>query len=644
MPKTTRIFRTSALRRKKRGSLRRKLVMMSTGIIAVTSILSFAFIYTKSAGHLDKEINEMGYLMLKALSSLDPEYWLRAMYRGAAMTSKDPAERLSEIIALTDLSVSGDNPNLNIDAIKKDPQALMTYTNLRTNYKSSMQGYDTLKKLYGGLKLSEFNSFISDLKSLINNERVYDRLTGSEDYKKFVETVFTTASQFNPFETLRSKNQIGFRAVREISVGYFPPNHASKEPLKTISLNQIPVNFRQFRNISVDGVEAGEELYVSEGVVVEMSGSQTREVPARAFRTTQVLPSGGKLVYWLVMSISSIKEAKSELQFSMLIPAFIALAVGIAAAVMFSYYISSPLKVLIDDIATVSKGDLSHHSKVSTNDEIGMLAETFNEMTSLLKIAHEREVQQAALEHELSIARQIQANLLPKEKFEYEDTLLDALYKPSKEVGGDYYDYFKIDDNNVGVVVADVSGKGVPASIIMSMFRILLRTEAIDHKNTSTHATLVRVNDILAKDMKKGMFVTAFYLIIDIKEKMVTLSSAGHNPIYMIRSSDKKLYSINPGGLALGIYSGKLFVDSLKEARIPFGVGDSIMAYTDGVVECTNDNYEFFGEERLKKLFYAASSKEPQQAVRLIYQELMKFQGDSDQHDDITFVNIKRVK
>ncbi|MBI4243512.1 MAG: SpoIIE family protein phosphatase, partial [Planctomycetes bacterium] len=365
---------------------------------------------------------------------------------------------------------------------------------------------------------------------------------------------------------------------------------------------------------------------------------------SRTFDFIKKLSGGKELRFWLALSMMDIQKAKNDLWVSMLIPTIIALVIGIVASAVFSFYITKPVKTLIEDIAVVSKGNLDHKSDVSTNDEIGLLANKFNEMTGLLKVAHEREIQQTAMEHELSIARQIQANLLPKERFESEDVKLDALYKPSKEVGGDYYDYFSIDDDHLGIVVADVSGKGVPASIIMSMYRILLRTEAIYAKNLSSRETLIRVNEILAKDMKKGMFVTTFYMILNLKDKTLMLSSAGHNPIYYYKSGEKKMYNINPAGLALGIYSGKLFRDSLKEATITLENNDSVLAYTDGVIECTDSSYNFFGEDRLKSLFFQLAEHEPKEVVNTIFEKLCQFQGDSEQHDDITLVSLRRNK
>ena len=175
----------------------------------------------------------------------------------------------------------------------------------------------------------------------------------------------------------------------------------------------------------------------------------------------------------------------------------------------------------------MSLGDLQHQSRVSSGDELGNLARTFNQMTRNLHTAQAAKLSQKALEHELSLATNIQSGLLPSELPEIPGLDLAAFYCSAKEVGGDYYDLLQVDEDTVGMVVADVSGKGVPGSLVMTMTRSMLHMAARD--NQSPQQTIIEVNNCLAPDMNPGMFVTMAYLVLDTRTREIRLVRAGHN-------------------------------------------------------------------------------------------------------------------
>ena len=158
------------------------------------------------------------------------------------------------------------------------------------------------------------------------------------------------------------------------------------------------------------------------------------------------------------------------------------------------------------------------------------------------------------MRRELQLAQEIQNALLPKEVPELEGFEIDAAYRAALEVGGDYYDFFEVDKSSIGIVVADVSGKGIGSSMVMTMIRTSMRLEARGNKRASD--VLYKVHKVAVGDIKKGMYVTMFYVILDAKKRMVNYASAGHNPMILYRDETKSISFLNPSGIAVGIDLG----------------------------------------------------------------------------------------
>ncbi|HZN63396.1 MAG TPA: PP2C family protein-serine/threonine phosphatase, partial [Planctomycetota bacterium] len=275
--------------------------------------------------------------------------------------------------------------------------------------------------------------------------------------------------------------------------------------------------------------------------------------------------------------------------------------------------------------------------------EIGQLAASFNRMTTALRAAQQQELAARAMEHELGIASEIQTNLVPKSILKVPGYDIGAYYRPSKEVGGDYYDFIEIDENRSGLIVADVSGKGVPGSLVMAMARAFIRMEAERSRNPSTADTLARANKMLARDMRKGMFVTAIYGILDRTNHQIRVSSAGHNPMILWRSRSEEIVLINPKGIALGLDKGPVFDRSISEEIIQLEPGDRVVIYTDGTVEAMNAKREEFGDRPFQDLVRKLAKTESNQFLNLIVKALDEHQGNAPQHDDMTIVTFRRV-
>ncbi len=246
------------------------------------------------------------------------------------------------------------------------------------------------------------------------------------------------------------------------------------------------------------------------------------------------------------------------------------------------------------------------------------------------------ETERKMLDHELAIAEELQANLLPRKIPQIPSYDVSAYYRPSREVGGDYYDFIEIDPTHLGILVADVSGKGIPGSIVMTETRALIKSEAV--RTLSPAEALSRVNRVLYQDIKRGMFVTVFYAIMTLDEKVLSMVSAGHNPMVLWRSSSNSCLLANPSGLALGIDRGPLFDKTLKEQRLQLNLGDRFVMYSDGIIEAMNSKQEMYGTDRFYIRCKQLAQRSSSEFLSLLVSDIEAHQGEALQHDDITVV------
>lgn len=391
---------------------------------------------------------------------------------------------------------------------------------------------------------------------------------------------------------------------------------------------------------TVQEVRLGKTRPLGEQNEVSISEGAYNGRAAREYKSTLRDKEGNPVgIVRLYLSAVKIEQVKGQLFTAMLIPLLISVLLGIGIAVFIAARVTKPIQLLLADINVVSGGDLEHQTMAHSKDEIGVLAKAFDRMTKGLKEAHRIELEQKATEHEMSIAAEIQSNLLPKKIPKYPGYDISAYYRPSKEVGGDMYDFIPIDQENLGILVADVSGKGVPGSMIMTMARSLLRMEG--ERNLSTAATLVKTNRILARDIRRGMFVTCMYMILNVRQKTLLISSAGHNPLVVFRKNTGQIELVNPNGIALGFDKGPIFERTVKEQRIQLYTGDRFCAYTDGVPEAMSPEDEEFGDDRFYALCKTLAGLDSNQFVNRIVKELDDHKQNREQHDDITIVTAR---
>ncbi len=245
------------------------------------------------------------------------------------------------------------------------------------------------------------------------------------------------------------------------------------------------------------------------------------------------------------------------------------------------------------------------------------------------------------LDHDLEIAREIQSILLPSDPPPVPGYEISGLNIPARQVSGDYFDYLLIDDNRTGVAIADVSGKGVPASLIMAMCRSVIRSQA--PAKVSPADLLKQVNRQLYPDIKEDMFISMAYLVLNAHSGDVTMARAGHDPPYVYRAATGRVESLNPKGMALGIDSGEVFDRVCGDFEFTLQPGDYVLLYTDGATEALDAEGDEFGAERLVHALQASATGSAANVIRRLTDDLKTFVGNYPQHDDITLIAIRKL-
>jgi sigma-B regulation protein RsbU (phosphoserine phosphatase) len=249
--------------------------------------------------------------------------------------------------------------------------------------------------------------------------------------------------------------------------------------------------------------------------------------------------------------------------------------------------------------------------------------------------------QKKRLDHDLEIARDIQRLLLPSEAPEVAGFELSGLNIPARQVSGDYYDYITVDDERLGVAIADVSGKGVPASIIMAICRSVLRSQATN--NPSPADVLQKVNRQLYPDIKEDMFISMAYAVLDHARGQIVLARAGHDAPFLYRAATQELTPIKARGMVLGIDSGSVFDRITGDVAVPLERGDCLLLYTDGVTEALDANDNEFGIDRMVQSIRASAAEGGTAVINRIIDDVRAFVGTTPQNDDITLIVIRKT-
>jgi serine phosphatase RsbU (regulator of sigma subunit) len=285
----------------------------------------------------------------------------------------------------------------------------------------------------------------------------------------------------------------------------------------------------------------------------------------------------------------------------------------------------------------LQQGDFDHRIRVIGQDELATLAEAFNEMAENLSIAQKTALEKERLEGELNLARRIQLRLLPSEPPQVEELLFAGISRPARQVGGDYYDFLPTSNNNMVFVMADVSGKGAPAAILMSTLRASLHTML--PKINSLSDLMLQINRFIYASTDATEFVTCFVGMVNTKSGELTYVNAGHEHPFLIQE-DGQIVRLDKGGLMLGAFPSVPY----ESGTVQMNKGDLLFLFTDGLTEATNRDGYMFTEARLDKFLQANASQSPQEIMDATLAVVDEFVGGAEASDDITLLSIRRLQ
>ncbi|MBO7045416.1 MAG: SpoIIE family protein phosphatase [Prevotella sp.] len=288
----------------------------------------------------------------------------------------------------------------------------------------------------------------------------------------------------------------------------------------------------------------------------------------------------------------------------------------------------------------MNNGAFDFATKPIDLDDLSVTIEKAIEHIRYIKTMQQEHTQLESIKGDLAVAREIQQAILPRifPPFPENTHQLDiaASMNAAKDVGGDFYDFFRIDDDHIGFVIADVSGKGVPAAIFMAVSRTLIRATGI--RGAGAAECMTYSNNLLSKESVNSMFVTVFYGIYNIQTGEVTYANAGHNPPYLMKANG----TIEQLPLSKDIVAGAIDEYQYTDEKLQLEHGDTLLLYTDGVTEATDADYGEYGEGRLEALLKQHTKDDCQQIIDKVKEDVKAFAGDVEQSDDITLLALRR--
>jgi sigma-B regulation protein RsbU (phosphoserine phosphatase) len=304
-------------------------------------------------------------------------------------------------------------------------------------------------------------------------------------------------------------------------------------------------------------------------------------------------------------------------------------------------YIAVPLHYREEQLGVLALANRDETRSSFTKSEFDLVQSVADQAAYSLHHAqiYRQLTEKKRLDHDIEVAREIQRILLPASAPQVEGFNCAALNIPAREVSGDYFDFIQVDEHRWGVAVADVSGKGVPASLIMAMCRSVLRSKAPG--TTSPAQVLREVNRQLYPDIREDMFITMLYLVMESSGKL-TLARAGHEAALWCRDQFRHIEPIEAPGMALGIDPGEIFDDVIQDVTVDLAPLDTVVVYTDGINEALDAEGNEFGQAQLVSVLQAAGPQSVDFLVKTIVDRVQNFSSGHPQNDDITLAAVQR--
>ncbi len=359
----------------------------------------------------------------------------------------------------------------------------------------------------------------------------------------------------------------------------------------------------------------------------------SRKVPHKFFKNKTI----GTVIIGITNSI--IRKEIAEATKVIILISLVFLAISMLGAFVLASITIKPIRVLSNGAAIIGKGNLDHQIEIKSSDELGQLANEFNDMTAMIKNAKEKEIETRIMDEQLEIAKDIQEGLNPMYYYDKKGIQIKGYTRAAKGVGGDYYDYLDIDENRVCALISDVSGKGVPASLVMVMIRTVFTTY-VSRKDLDCAKVVKAINDSLSADFAIDKFATLFFIIYDREKEELSFSNAGHGPLYCYRADKASCSAAKLDGVPIGIMED---VD-YQQAKVKLGPGDMVMMCTDGITEMRNMKREEYGLGKVLELMINNHDMNANDFVDLLVNDVDEFRGEAQPHDDMTTLIFKRVE
>jgi len=450
-------------------------------------------------------------------------------------------------------------------------------------------------------------------------KNITDKLAGADHSRREFnkERLFKRAVERNPLSG----------ALRGMMIHFTVGNRSGQ----VVGARIDPARFQATRNLG-----AG----ISVGTATAAGGGGSFH--ARVYKAEYFGPGQGRVGDTYVIVSEAALSAGGAGIWLVLAPLLVAIAMGVL--IVQANKTSEGLKGVARDLETIGRGKLDVRVATGASGEVGFLQRTTERMLKNLQLIQSTGSGDLdeAIEKELDVTNQIHQSLRPSDPPRVPGYELETLFKPGREIGGDYFDYVELSEGRVAILIADCSEnlRGVPAAMVMAMTRAYLKSAI--NPSEGPGDWLRWVNRRLARDLKSGMAVTALCLLLDTNTNEVLAASAGHRPIIIWRKG--KSATVNPNGIALGLDVGPVFDKTLEEKKISLQKGDRLVVYTDGVVSAQNEDGEAYGEGRFLDSIRRQGAMNSAAFVNFVAGAVDKFQADAEQSDDITISTLKRMK
>jgi sigma-B regulation protein RsbU (phosphoserine phosphatase) len=326
---------------------------------------------------------------------------------------------------------------------------------------------------------------------------------------------------------------------------------------------------------------------------------------------------------------------------SQLIVLFPVLGAAVLLTMLLMSRLLRPISVLRGGIERIGRGELDARVELRSRTELDHLAQSINEMATALESAQVERIEKERLSHEMELARQIQRSLLPGDAVTSGAYTIAGAQEAAAEVGGDYYDVFAFGDGRLGVVVADVAGKGLAGCMVTSMIAVLIRT--LQPYFNSPSQLLNRLDESLQGMLQPGTFVTMFYGILDTNDGKLTFASAAQNPLLHFKAGDASIEWRRTRGIPVGMARGDALASSLDDSTLDLSPGDVVLVFTDGFNEAVNDSMEEYGFDRVAEAVGSLATDGGKVVVDGLRAAVSSWEGGRAAEDDKTALVIERA-